>query len=54
MASLGRAGLESLPDTAVITRERKMIETYFLHIKISRGERGTTDEGHNGRSSIVL
>jgi hypothetical protein len=36
MEPLGRAGLGSLPDTAVITRERQIIEPYFLDIKISK------------------
>jgi hypothetical protein len=34
VAPLGGAGLGSLPDTPIITRERQMIETYFLHIKV--------------------
>jgi hypothetical protein len=36
VAPLGRAGLGSLPETVVITRERQLIEPYFLGIKISK------------------
>jgi hypothetical protein len=36
VAPLGGAGLGSLPETVVITRERQMIETYFVCIKISK------------------
>jgi hypothetical protein len=32
----GRAGLGSLPETVVITRERKMIKIGFVRMKVSK------------------